>query len=201
MTENCCLRPYSTVDCTNGVTWGLNETLTCYTKSRCQKCVLAVGFSSGGCVRCCAASRESCSEEENGSTLSIWAILVLATIGSCFIFTLLYVLTSRRRNSNAPYRAFAPHSYFVALPIATVDVDKTVTDMKGSNRESNEQDEDDESISASIVLLSESGAEDNTAVPVARRTVPPVVGVRRPQAHSRNHPNMFYLDVNSASST
>jgi hypothetical protein len=199
MTENCCMKPYSNVDCTTPVDWGVNETLTCFTKNSCQHCVLAMGFTSSGCIRCCAVHHATCDRTtETESTFSIWAILVLATMGSCFVFTLLYVITSRRRNDNAFAQATAPYSYFVSLPVATVDIANK--DDVNETREPNEHDEEDVSISESIVLVDKPGSDDNTAVPVARRTVPPVMAVRRPVAHTRQA-NMFYLDVSSSPST
>ena len=111
----------------------------------------------------------------------------MAALGACVIFTLLYLVTGKKRNDGVVFRAFTSQSYFVALPVATrADDDAACAEEKG----------DDCSISDSVVLLNK-GVEE---VPVARRTVPPVVAVRRPQTLTHAQANMFYLDTQGANS-
>ena len=194
MTENCCLRPYTPLACEGGVDFGANETLSCVLKGRCQNCMMSIGFSDDGCLRCCALSRTPCTYSgfENSATSGVtaWAVAVMSVIGVCVVFTLVYVLTSKRRNEGMAFQAHTSNAYFVALPSAT----------RGGNMgaaTSGDDSDDETPVSDSAFLVGKSESDDSV-VPVARRTVPPVVGVRRPLTVAQASQNIFFLDTQGA---
>ncbi len=58
---------------------------------------------------------------------------------------------------------------------------------------------DGESSLADSVFLVSKSLSDDSVIPVARRTVPPVVAVRRPQTLTQAQANLFYLDTGGSS--
>jgi hypothetical protein len=196
MTENCCLKPYTPAACDGGVSWEGNETLNCYVKSRCQQCVMSMGFSDSGCLRCCAVEKASCSSSDDffsSGGLTAWAVAVLIAVGVCFIFTIIYLLTSKKRNEGVHFRAFTSHSYFVALPEAKRG------DLQSEAKPNEGDDSDEEVALADSVFLVNKTPSDADVVPVARRTVPPVVAVRRTLTPAQSQ-NIFFLDVQTTPS-
>jgi hypothetical protein len=155
--------------------------------------MMSIGFSDDGCVRCCALHKTSCSSDHDSfsdSNITAWAIAAIIAVGVCFVFTLLYIVTGKKRNDGIVFRAFTSHSYYVALPIAVrADDDTACSEEKG----------EEAALSDSVFLLKKDLDSADVTVPVARRTVPPVVAVRRPQTLQQAQANMFYLDTQAAS--
>ena len=191
-----CLRPYTPVPCEGGVSWGDNETLSCVTRSNsCQRCMMSIGFSDGGCLRCCALrhqSDEDCGTDSGSFTsFTAWSVTVLGAAAVCIIFTIVYVVTSKRREGMS-FRAFTSQTYFVDLPVAKRDIGE-------SEAAGGEGSSDEETALADSVFLVQKAASDEGPVPVAQRTVPPVLAVRRPQTLAQAQSNIFYLDTSQAS--
>ena len=149
---------------------------------------MSVGFSDSGCVRCCAVEKSSCSDSDDifSSGLTAWVIAVLIAVGVCFLFTAIYLLTSKKRNEGVQFRAFTSHSYFVALPVARRGVLDPNTEGNGSDEEV--------ALADSVFLVSKMASDSEVAPPVARRTVPPVLAVRRALVPAQSQ-NIFFLDV------
>jgi len=149
---------------------------------------MSTGFSSSGCVRCCATEMSSCSSSDDifSMGLTAWAVAVLIAVGICLLFTALYLLTSKKRNEGVQFRAFTSHSYFVALPVA-----KRGGLAPNAGGECND---DEVALADSVFLVNKSVSDSDVAPPVARRTVPPVLAVRRAVNPTQSQ-NIFFLDV------
>ena len=156
--------------------------------------MMSIGFDDGGCLRCCALKKTECTlstDSYYSSTgLTAWAISVMCVVGLCIFFTFLYMVTSKRRNEGMAFQAFTSNSYFVQLPVAQ---------HASLTTEANENAEEDVAVSDTVFLVNKAES-DADAVPVARRTVTPVVGVRRPMTLAQAQQNIFFLDSEVAAS-
>jgi hypothetical protein len=101
-------------------------------------------------------------------------------------------LTSKKRNEGVQFRAFTSHSYFVALPVARRGVLDPNTEGNGSDEEV--------TLADSVFLVSKMASDSDVAPPVARRTVPPVLAVRRALVPAQSQ-NIFFLDVQTGAAS
>lgn len=152
---------------------------------------MSIGFSDSGCARCCALKKTACSGSDSFvSSITVWAIASGVAMGLCLLFTIIYLCTSKKRNEGVVFRAFTSQSYYVALPVA----------VRGDSESAcgEEKLDSETSIAESVFLVSKS-LEDDGTIPVAKRTVPPAIAVRRPQTLTQAQANLFYLDTGRAS--
>jgi hypothetical protein len=121
---------------------------------------------------------------------------VMIAVGVCFVFTLLYFATGRKRNDGLTFRAMTNHSYYVNFPVAHIENQK-----HGHVNECGEGSDDESSSSADVAFLAQKHAAANDHhVPIARRTVPPVVGVRRAPVLQAQAQAFYMVDSSPATS-
>lgn len=175
--------------------------------------LLARGFSSGGCLRCCAYEKASCEDDDKNTYkteeftgLAYWAIAVIIAIGVCFFFTVIYILTGRRGLSRHRRltRYFVSDTYYLYLPVASFPKEDDSDDMSSGKKGSisDLQESLDEATADEPLIETQKSSEaisgsNNSSLdelPVARRTIAPVPGIRRPPAIAYAQAHLFAND-------